>query len=341
MLAWPRFLPDLTLWHPWHSERGTLPERWNGFEMPEVCDDLGVRTWAPVRSWRIELPGVEVSDDRQAGERVLRWGTPRGTLTSRWRRGPDGDWWQSEYPVKSGDDLAAALLVAEARRYVRQPDQHGTSSRQNCIVATELPQRPWSELFHTFLGWSEGLMIFLEEPGRLRKIVSLLEEKLAVLEHDLAAGPADAVLCPDNLDGQFISPLDFEAHLASSYRRAAGVMHEHGKPLVVHVGGPIRRLLPGLSSAGVDCIEGVCESPQGDVALSEARAVCGGRLVLWGGVAQDYLLATRSEREFLDAAREALRQAASDPLAVLGVADKVPVDAVPERLVALAEMASG
>jgi hypothetical protein len=338
MRAWPSYLPDLTLWHPWHSQRGTLPLAWRGLDLPGVCRDLGVPVWSPAKPWRIELPGIELRDLRGDTERIMEWGTPRGTLRSRWTLGPDGDWWQAEYPVKARDDLAPALLIAEARRYVLQPRANAPQG-QEVIHAIELPQRPWSELFHAFLGWSEGIMLFLEEPEALSRIVTVLEEKLAELEAGLARSPCDALLCPDNLDGQFISPADFEAHLGKSYQRTAAVMHEKGKKIVAHVGGPVRRLLPGLAAAGIDCIEGICAAPQGDSPLPEARAAVGADLTLWGGLAQDYLLANRSEADFVAAAREALQQTAADPCAILGIADRVPVDALAERLVSLTSLA--
>jgi hypothetical protein len=79
-------------------------------------------------------------------------------------------------------------------------------------------------------------------------------------------------------------------------------------------------------------VEGVCGAPQGDTPLSQARALCGQTMTLWGGIAQDFLLPTRSQDEFEAAADAAFAEAARDPRAVVGVADKVPVGALPERL---------
>jgi len=340
MIEWPRFLPDLTLWHAWHSSRGTLPAPWRGLDLPAVCRNLGVRAWAPRKPWRAELPGIDVHDERGASERVLTWATPRGALTSRWTLGPDGDWWQAEYPVKSREDLEAARLVAEARRYVVASGDE-PAARPEEITAIELPQRPWSELFHSFLGWSDGLMLFLEEADALRAIVGTLENKLAGLEQELAALPCEAALLPDNLDGQFISPAAFDEHLAASYARVAGAMHRGGKAVVVHVGGPAARLLPRLAASGIDCVEGVCGAPQGDSPLPEARAAVGPGLVLWGGIAQDLLLPARTDAEFRASADEAFAQAARDPAIVAGVADRVPTEALPDRLIELAAMGRG
>jgi hypothetical protein len=336
---WPRFLPDLTLWHHWHASCGTLPDRWKAMELSRLCRTLGVPFWHTVRPWREELPGVRVHDTRGKTERMLVWETAQGTLTSRWTLGPDGDWWRAEYPVKGPDDLAAALTVARSRRYIVKPE-FGGHGGEDALPALELPLRPWSELFHAFLGWSEGLMLLLEEPRGVREIAQALEESLEGLVDELARLPGRLMLSPDNLDAQFITPAAFEENLAASYRRAADAVHAAGKLLVVHVGGPVRQLLPALAGSGVDCIEGICGAPQGDTTLAEARALCNPDIVLWGGIAQDYLLSGRTQVEFETAVESAFSDAAGDPGAVVGIADKVPTNALPERLEELSRMAA-
>jgi hypothetical protein len=345
--AWPRYLPDLTQWHSWHSSRGTMPDTWKGLDLAGVCRAIGAAAWIPRRPWRVELPGIDVDDRRDARERVLTWNTAQGVLRSRWVLGPDGDWWQSEYPVKSSADFAAALVVAQARRYVLEPAArvqggaggvHGLPPG-DLIAPIELPQRPWSELLHSFFGWSEGLMLMLEEPEAVQGIVDALEEKLTRLELELADAPGSLAISPDNLDAQFIPAEAFAENLAGSYARAASAFHGQGKGLVVHVGGPVLRLLPALAACGVDCVQGVCGPPQGDSPFAEARAAAGPALTLWGGLAQDYLLAGQSAAEFLAAAEEAFTWSDSDAAWVVGVADKVPTEAVTSRLEQLARLA--
>jgi hypothetical protein len=347
---WPRYLPDLTLWHAWHAGRGTLPDPWKGLDLPGVCRLTGTAAWTPRRPWRAELPGIEVHDRQDAGERVLTWRTPSGTLTSRWILGPDGDWWQSEYPVKSSADLDAALAVAGARRYVpgtaadAEPAAAGSGRVEMMPGAwtepIELPQRPWSELLHAFFGWSDGLMLMLEEPAAVQGIAEVLEEKLGRLEEELARSGAALAFSPDNLDSQFIQAETFAEHLSASYTRAASVLHRHGMGLVVHAGGPVLPLLPALAACGVDCVEGVCGPPQGDAPFAEARRAAGPSLILWGGIAQDYMLPGRPETELQAAAEEAFAWADSDPAWVVGVADKVPTEAVPARLTLLSRLAA-
>jgi hypothetical protein len=269
------------------------------------------------------------------GERTTRYETSAGVLAARWTLGPDGDWWQMEYPVKSEEDLQAALEIVRSRSYVL--DTGGLAEMAGVVgddgvVAIGIPGRPYTDLVQEFLGWSEGLMILMDDPPAIREMEEILEEKLGGLEAEIAKLPGEVVLCPDNLDGQFISPPAFQDHLAESYRGSAEVFHGEGKVLVVHVGGPVRNLLGPLEEAGVDGIEGVAGPPQGDTTLSEAREAAGPGLTLWGGIPQEFLLGIHDEQALREAVAQAVSEAKADTRTILGVADRVPVGTELDRL---------
>ena len=114
----PYYLPDLTLWYEWHQKHATMPEKWQNTSLPQIARDMGVPIWQPVRPWRVETPGVEVLTTEENRERTIRFETPAGPLIARWIVGPDGAWWQAEYPVKTTQDLNAVLELVRARRYV-------------------------------------------------------------------------------------------------------------------------------------------------------------------------------------------------------------------------------
>ena len=161
--AAPLFLPDLTLWHAWHRERDTLPPAWRDFTLPQAARHLNMPIWAVVRPWQAATPGVTTTSEESVVERVIRHETPFGTLTTRFTRGPDGDWWLTEYPVKSADDLAAARALIDARSYAINATDLADLREdvgEDGVIALELPMRPYSEILHAFVGWSEGLMLF-------------------------------------------------------------------------------------------------------------------------------------------------------------------------------------
>lgn len=332
----PLYLPDLALWYNGHRSRGTLPQPWHGLSLPEVARAMGVPVWQAVRPWQVETPGIQVETAEAEGERTTTWQTPAGTLTARWTIGPDGDWWQAELPVKSAVDLDAALALAQATVY--RLDDSGLAAQsaevgQEGLLALVLPRRPYSDLLHDYLGWGEGLY-YLAEP-QVDEILAALQASLDRLVDQVAALPGDVLLSPDNLDGQYVSPRAFEQHLSAGYARTAKAAHRYDKPLVVHVGGPARHLLAPLAACGVDAIEGVAGPPQGNTSLAEARSLAGPDLTLWGGIPQDLLLPTHDQAAFEAAVWEAAQYAATDPRVLIGIADRVPVDADLARLRAL------
>jgi hypothetical protein len=327
------YLPDLTLWYDWHQSRGTLPPAWQGRSLPDVARAMGVPVWLPVRPWQVEHSGVDIVVVEREGERVVRSITSAGELVARWTVGPDGDWWQTEYPVKDSGDLPAALEVVKARSYRLDP-AHPVHLKADVgddgILALEIPRRPYSDLLHEFLGWSEGLMLLYE--AAVQEMLAVLEDKLQPLVQEVAQLAGDLVFSPDNLDGQYISPRMFKKDLSASYLRTAEILREHGKRLVVHVGGPIRHLLAPLAEAGVAGIEGIAGPPQSNATLTEAREIAGEGLVLWGGIPQDFLIDSHDRQAFENAVGQAVQEVRVDGRMILGVADRVPVDAELDRL---------
>jgi hypothetical protein len=332
----PLYLPDLTLWYDWHQRKGTLPDRWKDYSLPQVARALGVPVWLVARPWRVETPGVEILTEERGGERVIRYQAPTGTLVARWTLGPDGAWWQTEYPVKTKADLAGALEFVNSRSYVpASAELVGVEAMvgDDGVLAIEIPRRPYSDLLHELLGWGEGLMLLGE--SAVQEIIAILETKLQRFVQEVAQLPGHIILSPDNLDGQFIPPRVFQQHLADSYRLTAEVLHQHGKRLLVHVGGPIRHILAPLAAVGVDGIEGVAGPPQGDVSLAQAREIAGPDLTLWGGIPQDFLVDMHSREEFEAAVIQAAQEARGDGRMIVGVADRVPVDAELGKLEAI------
>jgi hypothetical protein len=337
--ASPLYLPDLTLWYNWHHSRGTLPQPWQDLSLSQIARAMGVPIWLPVRPWRVETPGVHVETVEEQGTRTTTWETPAGALTSRWTIGPDGDWWQTELPVKSAADLEAALAFAQATRYV--PDASDLAARaaevrEDGVLALAIPRRPYSDLLHDYLGWGEGLF-YLGEP-QVAQILAALQGALDLLVEQVVALPGDVILSPDNLDGQYISPRAFEQHLRAGYTHTAETAHHHGKPLLVHVGGPARHLLAPLTACGVDGVEGIAGPPQGDVSLAQARQIAGPALTLWGGIPQDLLLDTHDQAAFEASVKTAAQEAAQAGRTIVGIADRVPVDGDLDRLRAIPDL---
>ena len=333
--ATPPYLPNLTLWYSWHKKRGTLPERWAGMTLPNICSDLGVPTWDVARPFVLDPGNVIIDIEETGGKRVTHFRAASGTLVERWELGPDGDWWQTEYAVKNQTDLAILLEIVEERSY--RLDATWVVKKKNAVgangmVGLELPRRPFSQIFLEWLGWGDGLMLLWDAPDLIDKILNVLEMRIQALVAELAAVDGPMVMSPDNLDAQFVSPPFFQQYLAASYRKSAALLHEQDKYLLVDTGGPIRKLLKPLADCGVDGVQGVSEPPQCDATLAEARELGGPDFTLWGGIPQDALLADFPVEQFEAVVKQAAVEASEAGRVILGVADRVPTETDIERL---------
>lgn len=323
----PLYLPNLTLWYSWQTNQGTMPERWAGMTLPQICADLGVPAWDVARSYVLDPGNATIETEEADGKRVNHYRAASGTLVDRWELGPDGDWWQTEYAVKNADDLAILLEIVLERSY--RLDTSWLVERQNLIgasglVGMELPRRPFSQVFLEWLGWGDGLMLLWDAPDLIDQILGVLETKIQALVAELAEVEGSIVMSPDNLDAQFISPPFFAQYLAASYRQSAELLHEQNKILLVDTGGPVRKLLKPLADCGVDGVQGVSGPPQCDATLAEARELTGPDFTLWGGIPQDALLADFPVSQFEAVVKQAAVEACETGRAIIGVADRVP-----------------
>jgi len=155
----PDLVLDLNLWYTRNTERNTLPECYRGWPLQAIYSDLGLVPWIIKRPWSISYDGLYYSETLDSTSRTKSWKSPQGNLTASWNLGPDGDWWQTEYPVKDASDLATVDRVIRAMHYELLDDL----PEGHIDDVIELPMRPYSDLLHSFLGWTEGLMIAMEE----------------------------------------------------------------------------------------------------------------------------------------------------------------------------------
>jgi hypothetical protein len=339
----PLFMPDLGPWFEWHSKRRTLPEAYRKSSLAEIASALNCPAWMVCTPWQLEYDGVDVTREKSETQRVIQYHTKSGVLSEIWSLGPDGDWWQKEYPVKDEDDLDAAKEIVKAMQYrLKSSKPPETDANRGIIDVIQVPKTPYSDMLHTLLGWSEGLMLMMAEEDRLVELLGIMEGKRQELIQNLVADFSPSIfLAPDNLDGQFISPAVFKNHLESSYQKTCETLHRRNKCLLVHLGGISKHLLPLLAGSGIDGLAGISGPPQSDAALSEARKATGPNITLWGGIPQDYVMPMVDTSLLIESVEAAKRFAEIDNRTIIGIADHVPVEAEFSRLKEISNRING
>jgi hypothetical protein len=344
----PIFMPDLTTWYAWHSTKGTLPHMFSGKNMEDICRFLGVPIWNICKPWSIKSSEVEISYSENQEERITRYQFHDNTLIARWTKGPDGDWWQTEYPVKQAGDLDVIKAYLNGRIFNVETDELTALLDQtgnDGIVVPQLPSRVFSWLMLEILGWSEGLYVLMDAEDTVREIVNLGESQVQsftrILVEKLHSKGCPIYLSPDNLDSMFISPGYFDDYLNAGYQKAAGICHENDSFLLVHGGGPLGGLLERISQCGIDSIAGISGPPQGDTLIDIARRKAGKRMVMWGGIPQDYLMESDSSGDFEEKTRDIIEACRKDGKSIIGIADHVPLEADMSRLKKIVDFVYG
>jgi hypothetical protein len=337
------FMPDLSLWFEWHSKRGTLPEAHRESSLADIASALNCPAWIVHTPWQLEYDGIDVTSGESETQRVIKYHAKSRVLSEVWDLGPDGDWWQTEYPVKDEDDLDAAEEIVKAMQYrLKASKPPEADANSGIIEVIQLPKTPYSDMLHTMLGWSDGLMLMMAEEDRLTELLEAMEEKRHALIQNLAADFSHSIfLAPDNLDGQFISPAAFKKRLESSYHMTCEKLHQRNKCLLVHIGGISKHLLPLLSGSRIDGLAGISGPPQSDATLSEARKATGPDITLWGGIPQDYVMPQHDLSVLIESIETAKAFAENDNRTIIGIADHVPVDAEFTRLQEISNRING
>lgn len=339
------FLPDLTIWYRWHSEKGTLPDNLSGKDLEEVCRLLEVPVWNSIPPWKEENSVVEITREHTEEKRTTQFRYKDRTLTAVWIKGPDGDWWQSEYPVKTPEDLDIIASYLEGRSFAADTAMLLSAAEKTGdagIVVPALPARAFAWLMLEIVGWSEGLMVLMEGLDKIAELIAAAEKQIqnftASLVRELTGKGFSLFLSPDNLDGMFISPGYFKNYLFEGYSAAARVIHQNDASLIVHGGGPLGGILDQISASGVDCIAGISGPPQGDSPIGSAREKAGEDLILWGGIPQDFLMENSSPEEFQTKIRNIISDFSQDQNSIIGIADHVPLNADISRLQQIARI---
>jgi hypothetical protein len=340
----PLFVPDLQEWYRRNSERSAAHGGGVRQSILYEAQALNVPLWKIHRPWTRDTPGVTVRTTEEGTSRRTVIEAPSGVVTARWNIGPDGDYWQVEYPAKTGQDLRVIREYAEALRYQVALEELTTVTHMvgdDGVVAVELPAHGFQTILLEFLGFSDGLMLLAEAPEEIEAIASALTSARAQLIGELSGVPNPVFYSPDNLDGQFVSPGLFDTYLAEDYRQSVAALEDAGKYLVIHAGGPIASLAETVAATGVHCVAGIAGPPQADLELAAAREKLGGAVVLWGGIPQDFLLAETPRAELEQAAKMAAERCREDPRIIIGIADHVPPNMERSRLERVVELVSG
>ncbi len=237
--------------------------------------------------------------------------------------------------VETIDDLRVMRCVFENATYHQNYDAYLSRDRlwgeEGIGFAMGVASMaPLQKLLSRWAGVETTVALSQDHPEEFARTFAAIEESQQPLVEVLAGSPAAVVILPENLASQVVGESFFRRFDMPYYRQIVDWLHAAGKKVAIHIDGGLRPCLGLLSACGFDIAEAVTPAPFGDLGVEELRQAAGPDIVIWGGLPGGIFSRNYSDQYFEGYVANVLRHA--DHRFVLGVADQVPPDAVPERI---------
>ncbi len=202
-----------------------------------------------------------------------------------------------------------------------------------------------SEVFSPFtqlmerLGYENGLMALVDDPGKCKAILARFAEGAADLATRQAARGVDAVLMSSAFaGGGFISRDFYEEFVLPYERRVHEAVKAAGVKCYVHTCGAIGDRLELMQATGIDGLDTMDPPPLGDTDLADAKQRIGGQVFLKGNVDSVNILLHGTEEQVRADAKAKLDAAMAGGGYILSSACSVAPRVPPRHIHAMREV---
>jgi hypothetical protein len=338
------FIGRMNLWYNYHRTGGTLPERYQGYDLWAVHRDLnigilGFGAWMTTFFKKVHRD-VEITKTTDGNEETVDCTTPYGTLRTRHQvtdllRGTVDTGRDIEVIFKGEQDYDALQYLMEHTDIVENYAEYEEFVDAIGEDGVALPFTGWvpmHEIMWRHMGVERFYFELQDHPSRLERLHEAVVQQQRQIIRLAAQCPATAIEVGGNYTEQLTPPHIFERYFAPFYREVAEVFESAGKILVAHGDGDMKQLLRCLMDAGVQVVEAVTPKPMTSIDIGETRALWGDQVTLWGGIPFAILTPQFSDAEFEAYMKELYRAVAPGERFVLGFGDNVPPEALFDRV---------
>lgn len=343
------FIARMDLWYSYHRNTGTLPHPYEKATLWEMQRDMGVGIFGfgawDVPFYRLQYEGVDINVAEEQGDTVTRYGTPYGVLTMRESMSDDlkeaaGAGARVEFPFKSSADYDALQFLLDHGRVVENVEEYGRfvdGIGDDGVALAFAGWLPAHQLMLHYMGYERFYYELADNAARVERLIDTLTERQQRVLELAAQCPATAIEVGANYDESMTPPPIFERFFSPFYRQTRRFLNRHGKILVVHGDGEMKRLLHCLRDCEAQVVEALTPQPMTSINVAETRRLWQGRVAMWGGLPTITLTSTFSDDEFERSLDELLRAVAPGDRFILGYGDNVPTDGLFHRIQRVAQ----
>jgi hypothetical protein len=272
-----------------------IPTRFLGKSQLEIYDMLKASPryseetlYLPLLSETLlQEANIEIKREKglKAGESVIIYKTPRGSLKLVESIGGGLGAHITEYPIKTIEDIEIMKYILENTKVSFLKDNFEKAKLQfgnRCVVSTYVFRSPYQKLVTQYMGFTNTLLLLRRFPEKIENFMKFLNLWDDQMYNQIARSPLEIVNFGENLDANLSPPTYFEKYLVPYYEKRVKQLHEWGKYCHIHIDGSLGNFLPYLEELPFDGYEALTAKPQGDVSLEEIKQALGNKIFLDG-----------------------------------------------------------
>jgi hypothetical protein len=289
----PDQIPYTIYWNEWRHTR-TNPAWLGLFEK-----GLGV-TWY-LRSFEAHMSGVQIEDltTEEGGHKLRRIvrKTPVGDVTATWEDG-----WNKKFFLETPEDYKVMTYIVEHTEI--SPSYDSYTAQANSlppwgIAIPELWRTPLQQIQVDFAGLENFSLHLMEYEEEVRILYAALLKQFKRICEVVGNGPGRYLSNLENFMANTLGPKRFKEFLLPVYEECFPLLHDKGKLIGCHYDGQLSACRELIAKSPIDLIESLTPPPEGDLSLSQARAVWPDKL-LWSNInVSSYELPEKQLRELV------------------------------------------
>lgn len=319
-------------------EDGKLPQPYTDLDLYDIYRFLGVsaRLYEFNSCFRRnEHPSVEfLEKELNETDTQITIHTPVGDQTTVRRKSASSWYYETlKWEVESLEELKVATWREEKATWEWDQKNYDFWLKKAGDLGAPtmfMPRMNVQCLYIEKMGVEKGVFAIYEWPEEIETFFDKLEENHDRLIEVINKCPIDIINFGENIHAGTLSPdLFLKYHLPACQRRSEK-LHQADKFVCAHWDGDTKPLLKYAKETGLDGIEAITPSPQGDVTLEEIKEGLGDDIFLMDGIPAIYFDHTFSEETLIECTEKLIELFA--PKLVLGISDEISSTGDVERI---------
>jgi len=335
----------IDLWYGYHKAHGTLPQKYQGWSLPDILRDQGAgimfRGYSIVKEKYLDMEVIEKTEPPYI---FTEYRTPIGIISKKEILDTSEGVlvkYEMEKLFKSVKDYPVIRYVFEhtipADDFAAYDKMEAEVGEDGLVATGAHFWSPIQRVMREILGYE---VFFYELADRPAEVESLIEVMKDLERRKLGLAVTSDMeifnICA-NWSDDIHTPV-FRKYFIPWFQETCDFLHSHGRLAMAHVDGEMRRLNPMFRETGIDVAEAVTPAPQTRVPMKEFREQLGENVTIWGGIPSILFEPMYSDKDFDDFIKNMFKEMAPGYRFIVGMGDNLPFDGSIERVGRVADL---